>query len=224
MTGAADDDPSGIATYSQAGAQFGYGLLLTMVLTCPRMCAVQLVSAHIGRVTGAVTCSRLKPGMLLDRKSDCSATEPNRSVVASGYVSKTDTPFAATENDQNALHQCAIVYPAANTQERTGLIKIGSSKLENTIITAGRCGNPYNSTHRPFMPEYNFQPSEVVLIVRRNESAINISHDTNDIRAICKPFGNVRGNHCKWGLHIIPSGVKNGDGYRAIRKFHIKKS
>jgi NRAMP (natural resistance-associated macrophage protein)-like metal ion transporter len=53
ITGAADDDPSGIATYSQAGAQFGYGLLWTMLLTYPLMTAVQLVSAHIGRVTGA---------------------------------------------------------------------------------------------------------------------------------------------------------------------------
>ncbi|RST30456.1 divalent metal cation transporter [Sphingomonas ginkgonis] len=52
VTGAADDDPSGIATYSQAGAEFGYGLLWTMVLTYPLMSAVQLVSAHIGRVTG----------------------------------------------------------------------------------------------------------------------------------------------------------------------------
>ena len=53
ITGAADDDPSGIATYSQAGAQFGNGLLWTMVLTYPLMSAVQLISAHIGRVTGA---------------------------------------------------------------------------------------------------------------------------------------------------------------------------
>src|ERR1700761_6364923 len=52
VTGAADDDPSGIATYSQAGAQFGNGLLWTMVLTYPLMTAIQLVSAHIGRVTG----------------------------------------------------------------------------------------------------------------------------------------------------------------------------
>jgi len=52
ITGAADDDPSGIATYSQAGAQFGYGLLWTMLLTYPLMSAVQLVSAQIGRVTG----------------------------------------------------------------------------------------------------------------------------------------------------------------------------
>ncbi len=52
VTGAADDDPSGIATYSQAGAQFGNSLLWTMVLTYPLMSAIQLVSARIGRVTG----------------------------------------------------------------------------------------------------------------------------------------------------------------------------
>ncbi len=52
VTGAADDDPSGVATYSQAGAQFGFGTLWTMVLTYPLMAAVQLVSGRIGRVTG----------------------------------------------------------------------------------------------------------------------------------------------------------------------------
>jgi NRAMP (natural resistance-associated macrophage protein)-like metal ion transporter len=52
ITGAADDDPSGIATYSQAGAQFGFSLLWTMILAYPLMTAIQLVSARIGRVTG----------------------------------------------------------------------------------------------------------------------------------------------------------------------------
>ena len=52
ITGAADDDPSGIATYSQAGAREGFGLLWTVVLTWPLMVAVQSVSARIGRVTG----------------------------------------------------------------------------------------------------------------------------------------------------------------------------
>ena len=52
ITGAADDDPSGIATYSQAGAQFGYQLAWTVVLTYPLMVGIQLVSAAIGRVTG----------------------------------------------------------------------------------------------------------------------------------------------------------------------------
>jgi NRAMP (natural resistance-associated macrophage protein)-like metal ion transporter len=52
ITGAADDDPSGIATYSQAGAQFGFHLLWTMLLTFPLMAAIQMVSALVGRVTG----------------------------------------------------------------------------------------------------------------------------------------------------------------------------
>jgi NRAMP (natural resistance-associated macrophage protein)-like metal ion transporter len=52
ITGAADDDPSGIATYSQAGAQFGYGLLWSILLTTPLMIGIQVISARIGRVTG----------------------------------------------------------------------------------------------------------------------------------------------------------------------------
>ena len=53
ITGAADDDPSGIATYSQAGAQFGAGLLWTMALTTPLMIGIQMVSARIGWATRA---------------------------------------------------------------------------------------------------------------------------------------------------------------------------
>ena len=52
ITGASDDDPSGIATYSQAGAQFGYTLGWTLLLTYPLMCAIQMISARVGRVTG----------------------------------------------------------------------------------------------------------------------------------------------------------------------------
>ncbi len=52
ITGAADDDPSGIATYSQAGAQFGLGMLWSVLLTTPLMVGIQVVSARIGRVTG----------------------------------------------------------------------------------------------------------------------------------------------------------------------------
>ncbi len=52
ITGAADDDPSGIATYSQAGAQYGYSLLWSVLFTTPLMIGIQIVSARIGRVTG----------------------------------------------------------------------------------------------------------------------------------------------------------------------------
>jgi NRAMP (natural resistance-associated macrophage protein)-like metal ion transporter len=68
ITGAADDDPSGIATYSQAGAQAGFNLLWTMVLTFPLMVAIQMVSALIGRVTGnglARNMGEVMPGWLV---------------------------------------------------------------------------------------------------------------------------------------------------------------
>jgi NRAMP (natural resistance-associated macrophage protein)-like metal ion transporter len=52
ITGAADDDPSGIATYSQAGSQFRFGLIWTLLLTTPLMIGIQMLSARIGWVTG----------------------------------------------------------------------------------------------------------------------------------------------------------------------------
>lgn len=60
ITGASDDDPSGIATYSQAGAQFGYALSWTMLLTYPLMAAVQMISARIGRTTGRGLAGNLR--------------------------------------------------------------------------------------------------------------------------------------------------------------------
>ncbi|MDQ2859590.1 MAG: divalent metal cation transporter [Pseudomonadota bacterium] len=60
ITGAADDDPSGIATYSQAGAQFGYDLGWTLLFSWPLMCAIQEISARIGRVTGRGIAGNLK--------------------------------------------------------------------------------------------------------------------------------------------------------------------
>src|SRR2546430_6733467 len=52
ITGASDDDPSGIATYSQAGAQFGFAISWTMLFSYPLMVAIQQISARIGRTTG----------------------------------------------------------------------------------------------------------------------------------------------------------------------------
>jgi Mn2+/Fe2+ NRAMP family transporter len=60
ITGVADDDPSGIATYSQAGAQFGLNMLWTMPLAYPLMSAVQSMCARIGRVTGQGLAANIK--------------------------------------------------------------------------------------------------------------------------------------------------------------------
>ena len=60
ITGAADDDPSGIGTHSQIGAQFGYGLSWTFLFSFPLMVAIQEVAAQIGRVTGAGIARNLR--------------------------------------------------------------------------------------------------------------------------------------------------------------------
>jgi Mn2+/Fe2+ NRAMP family transporter len=60
ITGVADDDPSGIATYSQAGAQFGLNMLWTMPLAYPLMAAIQAMCAQIGRVTGKGLAANIK--------------------------------------------------------------------------------------------------------------------------------------------------------------------
>jgi Mn2+/Fe2+ NRAMP family transporter len=68
VTGAADDDPSGIATYSSVGAQFGFSMLWTMPLIYPFMAAIQEISARMGRVTGrgiAGNIRRFYPGWML---------------------------------------------------------------------------------------------------------------------------------------------------------------
>jgi Mn2+/Fe2+ NRAMP family transporter len=68
ITGASDDDPSGIATYAQAGAAFGFALSWTLLLTYPLMCAIQMISADIGRVTGkgiAANMRGLYPSLVL---------------------------------------------------------------------------------------------------------------------------------------------------------------
>jgi NRAMP (natural resistance-associated macrophage protein)-like metal ion transporter len=60
ITGAADDDPSGIATYSQVGAQFGYNMLWTVLFTYPLMVGIQMVSARLGYITGKGLAANVK--------------------------------------------------------------------------------------------------------------------------------------------------------------------
>lgn len=60
ITGAADDDPSGIATYAQAGTQYGFGLAWTLVLAYPLMVAIQAICARIGRTTGRGIAGNLR--------------------------------------------------------------------------------------------------------------------------------------------------------------------
>ncbi len=103
ITGASDDDPSGIATYSQVGAQFGYGMSWLMLFSYPLMCAIQEISARMGRTTGRGVAGNMrrhgprwlvKPivGLLLLRSSmsrssrwraRCCRSGPNTSATSS---------------------------------------------------------------------------------------------------------------------------------------------
>jgi Mn2+/Fe2+ NRAMP family transporter len=74
ITGVADDDPSGIATYSQAGAQFGLNMLWTMPLAYPLMAAIQIMCAQIGRPTGEGLAANIQatfPPIVLKALSCC---------------------------------------------------------------------------------------------------------------------------------------------------------
>jgi hypothetical protein len=85
ITGVADDDPSGIATYSQAGAQFGLNMLWTMVLAFPLMAAIQSMCANISRVTGKGLAANIKtafpPAVLQGRTlTTCGEYAQHRSI------------------------------------------------------------------------------------------------------------------------------------------------
>lgn len=77
ITGAANDDPSGVVTYSQAGAQFGLNMLWTMPLAFPLMAAIQFLCGLIGRVTGRGLSANIKD-----------AFPPGCLVHPSGYASR----------------------------------------------------------------------------------------------------------------------------------------
>src|ERR1700747_422637 len=69
ITGASDDDPSGIATYSQVGAQFGFSISWTMLFSYPLMAAIQEISGRIGRTTGRGVAGNIRrhyPAWLLN--------------------------------------------------------------------------------------------------------------------------------------------------------------
>ena len=88
ITGASDDDPSGIATYSQAGAQFGFAISWIMLFTYPLIASIQQISARIGRTTGKGIAGNLRqhyPNWLLQGSSRCFSS-PTRSTSGATSV------------------------------------------------------------------------------------------------------------------------------------------
>jgi Mn2+/Fe2+ NRAMP family transporter len=100
IAGASDDDPSGIATYSQIEAQFGYGLAWTLVFSYPLMAAIQEINARIGRVTGFGLPLRAKAfyaaiaaGMVLGAALNFSAVDPIRALYWSAVLNGVAVPM-----------------------------------------------------------------------------------------------------------------------------------
>jgi Mn2+/Fe2+ NRAMP family transporter len=117
ITGVADDDPSGIATYSQAGAQFGLNMLWTMPLAFPLMAAIQAICARIGRVTGRGLAANIKsayPPIIL------------QSVVALLLVANTLNIAA----DVAAMGEVGELVTGFNRHLMTALFVIGSLLLQ----------------------------------------------------------------------------------------------
>ena len=121
VTGAADDEPSGIATYSQAGAQFGFSMLWTVVFTLPLMVAIQLVSARIGYVTRRGLAANIKAsfprwvllsvvGMLLARRKWKMRTRPR---VKRRHQDKFDTSFDASRSTRSSAQAAEALRPLA---------------------------------------------------------------------------------------------------------------
>jgi Mn2+/Fe2+ NRAMP family transporter len=117
ITGVADDDPSGIATYSQAGAQFGLNMLWTMPLAFPLMAAIQSMCARIGRVTGKGLAANIKsayPPIVL------------QSVVALLLIANTLNIAA----DVAAMGEVAELVTGLNRHLMTALFVIGTLVLQ----------------------------------------------------------------------------------------------
>ena len=118
ITGAADDDPSGIATYSQTGAQYGYGLLWSVLLTTPLMIGIQIVSARIGRVTGHGLAANIRDhyprlAPVRDRRRCCSSPTPSTSPPTwAPWATRCELPGGRGERDLHRVLRAAVAHAA----------------------------------------------------------------------------------------------------------------
>jgi hypothetical protein len=106
ITGASDDDPSGIGTYSQAGAQLGYSIGWTMLLTYPLMVAIQEISARIGRTTGhGISGNLCRDGAVAGKARHCGGqASPNPKMAENPpfRLGNGTAQFPATPSTRNA--------------------------------------------------------------------------------------------------------------------------
>jgi NRAMP (natural resistance-associated macrophage protein)-like metal ion transporter len=173
ITGASDDDPSGIATYSQAGAQFGYETTWIMLFTWPLMAAIQEISARIGRVTGKGIAANLRehyPLALLrpiialllvanfiNLGADLGAMGDALRLLVGGPAGLYVVLFAAL---------CAILEIYASYQRYVKFLKWMTLSLFAYVATALVVHVPWGEVaYYTFVPSLSWQKDYIVLIV-----------------------------------------------------------
>jgi NRAMP (natural resistance-associated macrophage protein)-like metal ion transporter len=173
ITGASDDDPSGIATYSQAGAQFGFAMTWTMLFTWPLMAAIQEISARIGRVTGKGIAANLRehypPSLLrgmvglllianfLNLGADLGAMGDAVRLLVGGPVGLYVILFAAL---------CAVLEIYSNYQNYVKLLKWLALSLFAYVATALTIRVPWGEVaYNTFVPHLAWRQDYLVVIV-----------------------------------------------------------
>ncbi len=173
ITGASDDDPSGIATYSQAGAQFGYAMCWVMLFTFPLMAAIQEISARIGRVTGRGIAGNLRahyPPWLLraivalllianiaNLSADLGAMGEALQLLIGGSAKLYVVLFAVA---------CALLEIFARYERYVAILKWTSMSLLAYAATALVIDVPWASVARhTIVPTFSFDTDYVIAIV-----------------------------------------------------------
>ncbi len=173
ITGASDDDPSGIATYSQAGAQFGFSMCWVMLFTFPLMAAIQEISARIGRVTGQGIAGNIRAhypawllrvivGLLLianiiNLGADLGAMAEALALLIHGPVHLYVIGFAIG---------CVLLEVFSRYERYVSVLKWTTLSLFAYVATALVVDVPWGTVARhTFIPTFSFQTDYVVAIV-----------------------------------------------------------
>src|SRR5579863_854505 len=173
ITGASDDDPSGIATYSQAGAQFGYGMTWVMLFCWPLMAAIQEISARIGRVTGEGIAGNLRAhyapwllrgivGLLLvanilNLGADLGAMGAATHLLVAGPAQLYVVAFAVG---------CALLEIFSRYERYASILKWTSVSLFAYVATALVVHVPWGHVaFATFVPSFSWQKDYIVTIV-----------------------------------------------------------
>jgi hypothetical protein len=171
ITGASDDDPSGIATYSQAGAQFGFAISWTMLFSYPLMVAIQQISGRIGRSASlptitpeAIARSPLptSPSVLI-AAAPCGGSQPCHGPATLHHfpVTRHDVPPDAHRDrarSQSCRQRCLHRHPAADQSLQPGMPAVPAAEIDATTAHGPRSPIPRANkplSARPLQPRRN---------------------------------------------------------------------